>query len=146
MYREEVEYMMGSPEKSAKMLGIVLLLVGVLGFIPGITSNGVLLGIFDADPLQNVVHIVAGALLVWVAKAGTAKVMNMVKVLAVVYSVATVLGFVTGYGLLVAMPTTMADNVLHLVVAALLLWMWFGKKDNAMSSSMPPSTGSGQAM
>lgn len=138
--------MMNSPEKSTKMLGMVLLVVGVLGFIPGITSNGVLLGIFDADPVQNIVHIVAGALLVWAVKEGMAKMKSTVKVLAIVYSIATVLGFMTGMGLLVAMPTTTADNVLHLVVAVILLWMAFGKKGGSMSAPTPPPMRPGQTM
>src|SRR5687768_10490330 len=56
----------------AMLVGIVFLLVGVLGFIPGITSNfsditfagdeseAKLLGIFQTSILHNLVHILFG--------------------------------------------------------------------------------------
>ncbi|MBG0817740.1 DUF4383 domain-containing protein [Planomonospora sp. ID82291] len=57
---------------AAKVVGIVFLLVGVLGFIPGITSNvdqlqfaghhsdAMLLGIFEVSILHNIVHLLFG--------------------------------------------------------------------------------------
>lgn len=56
----------------AMLVGIVFLLVGILGFIPGITSNfddisfagneseAELLGIFQTSILHNIVHILFG--------------------------------------------------------------------------------------
>lgn len=65
---------MGSPVQVASTLvGAVFLLVGVLGFIPGITtsydsleaagheSHAELLGIFQVSILHNVVHLLFGA-------------------------------------------------------------------------------------
>ncbi len=62
-----------SPIQSVAMLvGLVFLLVGILGFIPGITSNyddlkfaghdsdAQLLGIFDTSVLHNIVHLLFG--------------------------------------------------------------------------------------
>ncbi|GAT64446.1 DUF4383 domain-containing protein [Planomonospora sp. ID91781] len=57
---------------AARVVGIVFLLVGVLGFIPGITSNvdqlefaghnsdAMLLGIFEVSILHNIVHLLFG--------------------------------------------------------------------------------------
>ena len=46
------------------LFGIVFLAVGVLGFVPGVTSdvNGMpmLLGIFHVNTAHNLVHIVSG--------------------------------------------------------------------------------------
>ena len=56
----------------AKLVGIVFLLVGVLGFVPGITTNygdmsfaghnsgAELLGIFQVSILHNIVHLLFG--------------------------------------------------------------------------------------
>ena len=55
----------------ARIVGIVFLLVGILGFIPGITdqapgdfagpdSEGELLGIFQVSILHNIVHLLFG--------------------------------------------------------------------------------------
>ena len=54
-------------------LGLVYLLIGVLGFIPGITQpssapgQGLLLGIFAVNTVHNLAHLVLGAALVWAA-------------------------------------------------------------------------------
>lgn len=64
----------GSPvQAAAALVGAVFLLVGVLGFIPGITtsyeglraagheSHAELLGVFQVSVLHNVVHLLFGA-------------------------------------------------------------------------------------
>ena len=59
-------------QRAASLVGTVFLLVGVLGFIPGITSNydqmmaaghdsgALLLGVFQVSILHNVVHLLFG--------------------------------------------------------------------------------------
>ena len=59
-------------QKAARIVGIVFLLVGVLGFIPGITQNysdmtfagnssdAELLGVFQVSILHNIVHLLFG--------------------------------------------------------------------------------------
>ena len=59
-------------QQAARIVGIVFLLVGVLGFVPGITSNygdmtfashdsdAMLLGIFQVSILHNIVHLLFG--------------------------------------------------------------------------------------
>jgi hypothetical protein len=59
-------------QKAARLVGIVFLAVGVLGFIPGITthygsmafaghmSEAKLLGLFQVSVLHNIVHLLFG--------------------------------------------------------------------------------------
>ena len=58
-------------QKAAMLVGAVFLLVGILGFIPGITedapgsfagedSEGSLLGVFQTSVLHNLVHVLFG--------------------------------------------------------------------------------------
>lgn len=134
--------MTDSLSKTAMWFGVVLLVVGVLGFVPGITtSDGLLLGIFGVDTLHNLVHIITGALGIWAAKSGMDASRNFFKVFGVVYGLVTILGFVTGNGLLWAIPTNMADNLLHVVIAALALYLGFGggMKEGGNMMSMPSS-------
>jgi Domain of unknown function (DUF4383) len=57
-------------------LGIAYVLIGVLGFVPGITmpssapGQGLLLGIFAVNTIHNVAHLVLGAALIWAATTG----------------------------------------------------------------------------
>lgn len=109
----------------ALAVGAVFLLVGVLGFIPGITSNtehlgmaghhsgSMLLGIFQVSVLHNVVHLLFGVLGVTLWRsAATAKTFLVVG--GIIY---LVLGF---YGVFIDqasaanfVPVNTADNVLH---------------------------------
>lgn len=70
-------------KKATAAVGATFLLVGIAGFIPGITSNfddlmaagpdseAKLLGIFQVSVLHNIVHIVFGLLGLYAAKAWT---------------------------------------------------------------------------
>src|SRR5690242_2792264 len=44
----------------AQVLGAVLLLVGILGFVPALAPDNNLLGIFAIDGFHNVIHILSG--------------------------------------------------------------------------------------
>ena len=46
----------------AQGLGIVYLLVGILGFIPGLTTDGLLLGLVHINLADNLLHLVVGAI------------------------------------------------------------------------------------
>ncbi len=109
-----------STQKSLKLLSWVFLLVGVLGFIPGITTNGHLLGIFEVDTLHNVIHLASGILgLIFAAKSAKAAATYAV-VFGIVYGLVTVLGFLMD-GNAIIIHTNTADNVLHLVLTVAYL-------------------------
>ena len=115
-------------QKGAAVIGIVFLLVGVLGFVPGVTtsygdlalaghhSEAQLLGLFQVSVLHNVVHLafgVAGLLLARTA-AGARRYLIIGGIIYLVLFV---------YGLLVDdmssanfIPVNLADDVLHLVL------------------------------
>lgn len=110
---------------AALAVGAVFLLVGILGFIPGITSNtedlgmaghqsgSMLLGIFQVSVLHNIVHLLFGvAGLVLGRNAVSAK--RFLVIGGIIY---LVLGF---YGVFIDqasaanfVPVNTADNVLH---------------------------------
>ena len=68
-----------SLQVAAGAVGAVFLLVGILGFVPGVTENlgdidfvghesdAELLGIFQVNVLHNIVHLLFGALGLWAA-------------------------------------------------------------------------------
>lgn len=113
---------------AAKAVGIVFLLVGVLGFVPGITSHygdmsfaghmsqAKLLGLFQVSILHNLVHLLFGVLGIALSKrASQAKLYLIVG--GVVYLVLWI------YGLLIDMgsaanfvPVNSADNWLHFLL------------------------------
>lgn len=115
------------------IFGAVYVLIGVLGFIPGIAQEGtatgqpsttaLLLGIFPINLLHNVVHLVLGAALLYGATS-TAAAIAMARGVGVVLLLVGVLGiFVPDtFGL---MPIGGADIFLHLGTALVLLVVGF---------------------
>ena len=106
----------------AKVVGIVVLLVGVVGLIIGDPIDG-LVG-FNVDLTEDIVHLLTGGLLAYVGFSGTdQQARQIATVIGVVYLVVGVLGFFIPelFGLL---PNEFAiqDNVLHLVLGALGIW------------------------
>jgi hypothetical protein len=113
----------------ATAVGAVFLLVGVLGFIPGITtdydtmtfadhdSGAQLLGIFEVSVLHNIVHLLFGV-------AGLAAARNARNVAPYLFGAAAIYLVLTIYGVIIDkgssanfVPVDSADNWLHLVLA-----------------------------
>lgn len=115
------------PQKAfALLFGLVLVVVGILGFVPQFVTDGMLLGIFGVNAAHNLVHVLTGLLgLVLGAYAGGASLFN--KVGGVLYLLVFVLGAVAvllGSGLYLNL--NWADNVLHLALALVVGAVGFG--------------------
>jgi hypothetical protein len=107
-------------------LGLVYLLIGVLGFIPGITQpstapgQGLLLGIFAVNTVHNLAHLVLGAALVWAAT--TANNVRMVnRGMAAVFAILVVGSLIAPIveGVAINPPDTGLHLVSLLVTAAI---------------------------
>ena len=115
-------------QKAARLVGIVFLAVGVLGFIPGITTNydtlqfashhseAKLLGLFQVSILHNIVHLLFG-----VAGLALARTIRGAKNYLIGGGVIYLVLFV--YGLAVGnnsdanfVPLNGADDILHLLL------------------------------
>lgn len=119
-------------------LGIVLVLVGLLGFV-----NDPVGGIFEVDVLHNIIHLITGAALVIAASLGGKTGTLIVKIFAVVYALVAILGFaLPGEKLLGLIEVNTADDILHVVLAALLAYLGFfasKKAQVAVPSEQPPT-------
>lgn len=112
------------------ILGLVLLLVGILGFVPALTPNGALLGIFGVDMMHNIVHILSGVVGLWAASSGYQYSRLYLMIFGLVYGLVAVLGFITG-GVLGLFMVDMNDNYLHAAIAAACLFTAFSSHKTA---------------
>ena len=110
----------------AMVIGAVLVLVGLLGFF----SNPIL-GLFGVNAAQNVLHLVGGALGLWLASKGSGKAYN--QWLGIIAAVVAVLGFVPGAKDLLTsiFNINMAITYLHAGIAAVSLGVAYGVKEGA---------------
>jgi uncharacterized membrane protein len=120
--------MSSSPNRLvASIFGVVYLLVGVLGFFVtgGVdfiaTEGGLLLGIFEVNPLHNVAHLLIGAALLigGLSSVRAAKGVNIV--VGAAYLLLGIIGFflVDTPANILALNTP--DHFLHLASAIVLL-------------------------
>lgn len=126
-------------KKIAWIFGIVLVLVGILGFVPGVANNGLLLGIFQVDTMHNIIHLATGILAIAAAMGSGAYASLYFKVFGVVYALVALVGFVQGSTVLGLISINMADNLLHTAIAALALWVGFGMRSASPMASMNES-------
>jgi hypothetical protein len=124
----------GTPvQKAALAVGAVFLVVGLLGFVPGITtnydqltfaghhSNAALLGIFNVSILHNLVHLAFG-----IAGIALARTFNGARSYlfggGVVYLVLFIYGLVVDHDSSANfVPVNDADNWLHLGLAVAMI-------------------------
>jgi len=114
------------------VLGAILVLVGLLGFV-----NNPILGIFEVDLLHNIIHLITGAALLYAGVAGNAMGARFVKILAVTYTLVAIIGLVSSDSILGLFVANFADDVLHVVLAIILIWLGFfnGKEVASMTAS-----------
>ncbi|WP_345800109.1 DUF4383 domain-containing protein [Microbacterium sp. AZCO] len=135
-------------QKTALIVGIVFLIVGIAGFIPGLTnpmdhlegagahSDALLLGLFQVSVLHNIVHLLFGAVGLAVATRAKAS-RNFLIWGGVVYIALWVYGlFVLQAPEANIVPVNAADNTLHLIlgVGMIALGIFVGRDRSARTA------------
>jgi Domain of unknown function (DUF4383) len=120
----------------ALLLGVVFLVVGILGFIPGITTNyddlsfagkdsdAELLGIFQVSVLHNIAHLLFGVGILLARTHEGARTYLLGG--SIIYPALFIYGlFVGGDDDANFIPMNGADDVLHLALAILFIGAYF---------------------
>src|SRR3954468_7566726 len=124
----------------ATVLGVVFVVVGILGFVPGITQmhdmsdpnlsvhgpgHGMLLGLFHVNVLHNLVHILFG---IW----GLAVFRSLdgsrayAKGVAIIYFVLAICGLIPGLNTMFGLVPLEGNDVwLHILLAAVAAYFGF---------------------
>lgn len=120
-------------KRIAMIWGAIFVLIGILGFIPGVTTfmpdeeHGMLFGLFAVDTLHNFIHIATGIAAIACGMASEAASRTYFKVFGIIYGIVALLGFVYGrMPLMGMMANNVADALLHTVIAVAALALGFG--------------------
>jgi hypothetical protein len=131
----------------ARVFGIIFLVVGIGGFIPGLTqphdhpnlaveaASGMELGLFPVNVLHNLVHIAFG---IWglIAARSMSAARGYAQVVAIAYAVLTILGLIpatnTTFGLV---PIYGHDIWLHALLAGVAAYFGFVRHDTEVRST-----------
>ncbi len=108
----------------AFIFGVAFIIGGIMGYLPFfLDADGNLFGYFHVDDVHNIVHIISGVIAL-LATATVAYSKVYFQIFGLIYGIVTVLGFVFA-GDLYVMHVNMADNLLHLGIAIIALYMGF---------------------
>jgi len=118
-------------KKAAIVIGIVLILVGIWGFVQNPVA-----GLFNVNVLHDLVHIITGiVLLIGAGKAAAATL----KWVGIIYVIVAIIGFIWGLGFLGVGSGGDADNYLHLLLGIVLAafgWAGAPKMDTMSAPQM----------
>ena len=113
-------------KSAAVLFGIVFLLVGILGFVPAVTKDEMLLGIFHVNAAHNVVHLLSGAVALFAGMTSLGAARIYFRIFGLVYGLVAVMGFFVGDGMLLGLiSNNAAVTWLHVVIAAVSLLLGF---------------------
>ncbi|MEJ6490622.1 DUF4383 domain-containing protein [Leucobacter sp. USCH14] len=109
------------------VFGAVYVLVGLLGFaVTGgvgfvATEGGLLLGIFEVNPLHNIAHLLIGAALLLAGLANVRAAKGVNGTVGAVYLLLGIVGFFIADTAANILALNTADHILHLGSALILL-------------------------
>ncbi|MBZ4487668.1 DUF4383 domain-containing protein [Microbacterium sp. cx-55] len=125
--------MSSSPNRIvATIFGAVYLLVGALGFAAtsGVdfiaTEGGLLLGIFEVNPLHNIAHLLIGAALLVAGLSSVRGAKSVNVTIGAVYLLLGIVGFFLAGTAANILALNTADHFLHLASALVLLGVGLG--------------------
>ncbi len=118
-------------KKATLVFGIVFILIGVLWFVPAVTTattmegHRLLLGIFEVNLWHNIIHLASGVVALLCCSSALAS-KRYFQIFGIVYGLVAVLGFFDVEGPLLGLVAhNMADIWLHVVITVTSLYFGF---------------------
>lgn len=132
----------------ARVIGIMFLAVGVLGFIPGLKSPpplsaphlaveggyGLLLGLFPVNWIHNLVHLAVGVI-GWSSSRTMVDARKFARGLTLFYSTLALMGVIPALNSLFGLAPLFGHDIwLHAGTAAVAAYFGFGQRMEAMET------------
>ncbi len=113
----------------AVLFGLAMVGFGIIGFMPTMTTNDLIYGIFKTNTAHNVVHMATGVIAIWVGFTSSYAAKLFFAIFGIVYVLVAIAGFMHGdQNILGLIANNAANSWLHLVVGVVSLFLGFGVK------------------
>jgi hypothetical protein len=117
---------MMNTQTAAKWFAGVLMVIGILGFIPGIVNQAsYLFGIISVNTIFNLIYIISGMAAWFSAETYTASKIFF-KIVGPIFLILAILGMIGHGTLLNIFPNNIGDTILHIVFAFYALLYGYG--------------------
>ena len=103
------------------LFGIIFIFIGVAGFLPSFSHDGLLFGLFETNSMQDMIHLVSGVIAIMAATSYGLTVLFL-RLFGLFYTVIAIWGFWKGGDLYIIHANT-ADNILHIVAGLLAFYL-----------------------
>lgn len=122
--------------RAATISGVILILLGLLGFIPFATPDNRLFGLFLVNAENNILHIGSGLGAIWAASVSPHAARAFFQIFGAVYLGLAIIGFYLGEGMILGVvASNPAGVVLHALIAIGLLLLGFVPRRAAAPAS-----------
>ena len=116
------------------IFGIFFLVAGLAGFSAALAPEGKLFGLFMVGAVHNIIHIASGIAAFMCAFVGLAASRVYLRSFGIIYGLIAVLGVFYGdHALLGIVQHNLNDIWLHILIAAVALYLGFATRDNVPS-------------
>ncbi len=129
----------------AIIFGIIMVIVGILGFIPQVTPHGLLLDLFHVNVEHNWIHILTGVVSILCGLTSEHASRLYFQIFGIIYALVAILGMFYGdRPILGLIANNTADVVLHVIIAIFALYLGFGcskcadRQNDQDSNVIPP--------
>jgi hypothetical protein len=114
----------------AVLAGVAFVGLGVAGFVPALSPQGLLFGLFAVDPSRNMFHIATGILGILLGAAGESVSLTYFRLVGIVYALMLVMGLFARGGEVMGMAVNAADQILHAAVAWAAFYLGFFRPES----------------
>jgi uncharacterized protein DUF4383 len=118
--------------------GVLFIIGGVLGFVPGVTVDDLFLGVFMVNPLHSAMHVASGVMFLVAAAFSAVAARLWFQVFGVIYAALAAMGFWVGNGMILnCITNNRNDSWGHAGLALSMLVIGFVSAKPAAASVTP---------
>lgn len=110
----------------AIIYGLFYIIVGILGFIPSFSPQGMLFDAFYVNAANNIIYIITGIIGILTGIANFYSAMLFMRIMGIVYIIWAIIGFSVGHDYVFGfIANNLADDWANLILGIIALYLGF---------------------